>query len=378
MPQVVGIVFRSGGKVYYFDPGGLQIEQGDLAVVQTSRGMEIGEVADPPHMVPDEDIPAPLKTVFRRANEKDREAMVVNEGKKEEALKVCQELIDKHGLDMKLIDAEIMFGGGKITFSFFAERRVDFRALVADLAKRLKMRIELRQVGERDEARLLGGLGPCGRCLCCTLYKGDQEPVSIRMAKEQKLPLNPLKISGLCGRLMCCLKYEQEQYVDFRKAAPSRGSKIDTPYGSGEMVGYVVPKESLSVKLEDGTVMDVPASQCMCGGKCCMEDWGDVPEPQDLGAPEGQLQDLQLQDVQPQDVQLQDPQPREDEGGGQDQKDSPPAQETASREDQENASSEGQDDSKRSRQKRGGRRAQRSRRKRRGTKGKGGSGGHGS
>lgn len=353
MPQVVGIVFRSGGKVYYFDPGGLQIEQGDLAVVQTSRGMEIGEVADPPHMVPDEDIPAPLKTVFRRANEKDREAMVVNEGKKEEALKVCQELIDKHGLDMKLIDAEIMFGGGKITFSFFAESRVDFRALVADLAKRLKMRIELRQVGERDEARLLGGLGPCGRCLCCTLYKGDQEPVSIRMAKEQKLPLNPLKISGLCGRLMCCLKYEQEQYVDFRKAAPSRGSKIDTPYGSGEMVGYVVPKGALSVKLEDGMVMDVPASQCMCGGKCCMEDERDVPEPQD-------------------------PQPREDEGGGQDQKDSPQGQEKASREGEEKASREGQDDSKRSRQKRGGRRAQRSRRKRRGAKGKGGSRGHGS
>jgi len=277
VPKVVGVVFRPGGKVYYFDPTDLEIELGDQVIVQTSRGMEIGEVVGAPHEVSDKDIPAPLKTVSRRANNKDLEAQATNERKKEEALVICQEMIDKHGLDMKLIDGDIVFGGGKITFRFFAEQRVDFRALVTDLAKRLKMRIELRQVGERDEARLMGGLGPCGRCLCCTLYQGDQDPVSIRMAKEQRLPLNPLKISGLCGRLMCCLKYEQEQYVEFRKASPSRGTKMETPHGPGEMVGYVVPKESLTVKLEDGTTVDVPASQCMCGGKRCMEGWGEVP-----------------------------------------------------------------------------------------------------
>ncbi|MCZ7663422.1 MAG: stage 0 sporulation family protein [Thermoleophilia bacterium] len=269
MADIVGVVFQKGGRVYYFDPDSVELARGDQVVVQTMRGTEIGEVVDPPHGIPDEELPAPLKRVVRRANDKDLELVASHAGLREQAMTTCRELIVKHGLDMKLVDAEIMFGGGKITFSFYSEERIDFRALVADLAKALKMRIELRQIGAREETRVLGGLGPCGRHLCCTLFQGDQEPVSIRMAKEQNLPLNPMKISGLCGRLMCCLKYEQDQYVCFRKEAPSRGTRVQTDRGEGVVVGYQVPKDSLTLRLEDGTVADVPIGRCTCGGEPC-------------------------------------------------------------------------------------------------------------
>lgn len=269
MADVVGVVFQKGGRVYYFDPDSVQLVRGDQVVVQTMRGTEVGEVVDPPHEIPDEELPAPLKRVVRRANDKDLDLIAANTALREKAIATCRELIAKHGLEMKLVDAEIAFGGGKITFSFFSEERVDFRALVADLAKALKMRIELRQIGAREEARLLGGLGPCGRHLCCTLFPGDQEPVSIRMAKEQNLPLNPMKISGLCGRLMCCLKYEQDQYVCFRKEAPSRGSRVQTDRGEGVVIGYQVPKDALTLRFEDGSVADVPIGRCRCGGAPC-------------------------------------------------------------------------------------------------------------
>ncbi|MCL5942236.1 MAG: stage 0 sporulation family protein [Actinobacteria bacterium] len=269
MADVVGVVFQKGGRVYYFDPDSVQLVRGDQVVVQTMRGTEVGEVVDPPHEIPDEELPAPLKRVVRRANDKDLDLIAANTALREKAIATCRELIAKHGLEMKLVDAEIAFGGGKITFSFFSEERVDFRALVADLAKALKMRIELRQIGAREEARLLGGLGPCGRHLCCTLFSGDQEPVSIRMAKEQNLPLNPMKISGLCGRLMCCLKYEQDQYVCFRKEAPSRGSRVQTDRGEGVVIGYQVPKDALTLRFDDGSVADVPIGRCSCGGVPC-------------------------------------------------------------------------------------------------------------
>jgi cell fate regulator YaaT (PSP1 superfamily) len=269
VPDIVGIVFQNGGKVYYFDPAALELAHGEQVVVQTMRGTEIGEVVDGPREVPDEELPAPLKRVVRKANVKDLETLEGNKALRAEALTVCRELIEKHGLDMKLVDAEIVFGGGKITFSFSAEERVDFRGLVSDLAKALKMRIEMRQIGAREEARLVGGLGPCGRDLCCSLWQGDQEPVSIRMAKEQSLPLNPMKISGLCGRLMCCLKYEQEQYVSFRKEVPNRGTKVETELGEGVVVGFQVTKESLFLRMEDGNVVDVPLSRCRCGGAPC-------------------------------------------------------------------------------------------------------------
>jgi cell fate regulator YaaT (PSP1 superfamily) len=228
------------------------------------HGVEIGQVVEPPHTIDDAELPAPLKKVARVATAKDIESLAATDQLRKEAMAACRELIRTHGLDMKLVGAEIGFGGEKITFSFFSEERVDFRALVGDLAKSLKMRIELRQVGAREEARMVGGLGPCGRGLCCTLFPGDDDPVSIRMAKEQNLPLNPVKISGLCGRLMCCLKYEQEQYVRFRKEAPAKGTPISTPVGEGVVAGYNVTKDSITIKLEDGSFTDMRLCCCEC------------------------------------------------------------------------------------------------------------------
>ena len=196
-------------------------------------------------------------------------------------------MIAEHRLDMKLVGADISFGGEKITFSFYAEERVDFRTLVADLAKALKTRIELRQVGAREEARMVGGLGPCGRGLCCTLFPPSDEPVSIRMAKEQNLPLNPAKISGLCGRLMCCLKYEQEQYVRFRKEAPAKGTPVSTPGGEGVVVGYNVLKDAITVRLEDGHSTDIKICSCQCQPDGCLLVVPEVGEPADpFGYPE--------------------------------------------------------------------------------------------
>jgi cell fate regulator YaaT (PSP1 superfamily) len=260
--EVVGVVFRGGGKVYHFDPAGLELSRGDRVVVQTSSGPEIGQVVEPSHAVDDADIPAQLKKVARVATEKDLESLAANVALRKEAMATCREMIASHGLDMKLVDADLGFGGEKITFSFTSEERVDFRTLVADLAKVLKVRIELRQVGAREEARMVGGLGPCGRGLCCTLFPGDDEPVSIRMAKEQNLPLNPVKISGLCGRLMCCLKYEQEQYVRFRKEAPPKGTPVSCPEGGGSVAGYSMTKDSLTVRMEDGSYTDVKLCTC--------------------------------------------------------------------------------------------------------------------
>lgn len=269
MGDVVGVVFHKGGRVYYFDPASIELIRGDQVVVQTMGGTEIGEVVDAPHDVGEGGLPAPLKRVVRKATENDIEVLASNETLRLEAMRTCRRLIAEHGLDMKLVDAEIVFGGGKINYTFYSDERVDFRALVADLAKVLKVRIELRQIGAREEARAVGGLGPCGRHLCCTLWQGDQEPVSIRMAKEQHLPLNPMKISGLCGRLMCCLKYEQEQYVCFRKEAPSRGTQVQTEAGNGVVVGYQVPKDALTLRFEDGSYGDVPIDGCSCGGAPC-------------------------------------------------------------------------------------------------------------
>ena len=262
MADIVGVVFRGGCKVYHFDPAGLELERGDRVVVQTSSGPEIGQVVEPPRTVDDSELPAPLKRVVRVATGKDLESQAEAEGLRRQAMDTCRELIAEHGLDMKLVGADIGFGGEKITFSFFSEERVDFRGLVADLAKALKMRIELRQVGAREEARMVGGLGPCGRGLCCTLFAGDDDPVSIRMAKEQNLPLNPMKISGLCGRLMCCLKYEQEQYVRFRKEAPAKGTPVSTPTGDGVVAGYNVTKDAIVVRFEDGSNSEIRLSTC--------------------------------------------------------------------------------------------------------------------
>jgi cell fate regulator YaaT (PSP1 superfamily) len=282
MPDVVGVVFHNGGKVYSYGATALELARGDVVVVPTQRGVELAEVVAVSADVPKEELGGQLKDVVRKASEADLEAQAANAEVRREAMAACRRLIVEHRLDMKLVDAEVLFGGGKIVFSFFAEERVDFRALVSDLARTLKTRIELRQIGAREEARVVGGLGPCGRGLCCTLFQGDQEPVSIRMAKEQSLPLNPMKISGLCGRLMCCLKYEQQQYVDFRKAAPRCGTPVQCSQGDGVVIGYQVPKDTLTVRLADGSIVDEPASGCRCDGAPCIAD--DRPGPDEAVA----------------------------------------------------------------------------------------------
>ena len=208
---VVGVRFKKAGKIYYFDPGDLKLTADMNVIVETARGVEFGEVVLGPRNVPEEDVVAPLKQVMRIATDEDCKQVKRNRAQTKEAFHICQEKISAHGLPMKLVDVEYTFDRGKIIFYFTAEGRVDFRELVRDLASVFRTRIELRQIGVRDEAKLLGGLGPCGRICCCKTFLGEFEPVSIRMAKEQNLSLNPTKISGLCGRLMCCLKFEKAQ-----------------------------------------------------------------------------------------------------------------------------------------------------------------------
>ncbi len=286
MADVVGVLFHNGTKTYHFDPAGLELSRGDRVVVQTMRGTEIGQVVEPPHVVDDSELQAPLKKVVRVATGEDLETQASAASLRKEAMIACRELISSHGLDMKLVDADVSFGGEKITFSFYSDERVDFRALVADLARTLKMRIELRQIGAREEARMVGGLGPCGRHLCCSLFQGDEDPVSIRMAKEQNLPLNPMKISGLCGRLMCCLKYEQQQYVTFRKEAPPKGTPVKTGDIEGAIIGYNVLKDAVVVRFQDGSISDVRLSTCECDENGCLNCAREEEQPQVLPMPE--------------------------------------------------------------------------------------------
>jgi cell fate regulator YaaT (PSP1 superfamily) len=231
MINVVGIKFRSAGKVYYFDPGEFQLSLGDSVIVETARGMEFGTVTREAGAVKKSEIVQPLKKIVRKADEKDIKIYEENLHKKQKALDLCQEKIEKHALDMKLIDVEYTFDNNKIIFYFTSDGRVDFRELVRDLAGVFRMRIELRQIGVRDEAKMLGGIGNCGKGLCCHEWLSDFEPVSIKMAKLQNLSLNPTKISGICGRLMCCLKYENDVYMEMKKGMPEQGEKIKIPEG---------------------------------------------------------------------------------------------------------------------------------------------------
>ena len=231
MVNVVGIKFKSAGKVYYFDPGEFQLSLGDSVIVETARGMEFGTVTREEGAVKKSEIVQPLKKIVRKADENDIKIYEENLHKKQKALELCQEKIDKHALDMKLIDVEYTFDNNKIIFYFTSDGRVDFRELVRDLAGVFRMRIELRQIGVRDEAKMLGGIGNCGKGLCCHEWLSDFEPVSIKMAKLQNLSLNPTKISGICGRLMCCLKYENDVYMEMKKDMPEQGEKIKIPEG---------------------------------------------------------------------------------------------------------------------------------------------------
>ncbi len=231
MAKVVGVKFKDAGKMYYFAPGDTPVCLGDNVIVETARGLEFGKVTLEEIDVRDSEIVSPLKSIIRLATEKDVKRHQDNLAKKEQALKLCQEKIDAHNLEMKLIDVEYTFDNSKVVFYFTADGRVDFRELVKDLASVFRMRIELRQIGVRDEAKMIGGVGNCGRGLCCNTWLSDFEPVSIKMAKVQNLSLNPTKISGICGRLMCCLKYENDIYIELKKGMPNVGEKIKTPDG---------------------------------------------------------------------------------------------------------------------------------------------------
>ena len=233
MAYVVGVRFKDVGKVYYFEPNEESFAMGDLVIVETVRGVECGEVALEPKEVGENEIVKPLKKILRKATDADKKKMEENRKKEAEALKICEEKIAKHNLDMKLVDVDYTLDGSKILFYFTADGRVDFRELVKDLAGVFRTRIELRQIGVRDEAKMLGGLGMCGRPFCCNSFMGDFQPVSIKMAKEQGLSLNPVKISGTCGRLMCCLKYEQEAYEHLLRVTPKVGAIVQTRDGKG-------------------------------------------------------------------------------------------------------------------------------------------------
>ncbi len=251
MAEVVGVRFKEVGKVYYFDPDGHILKKGNRVIVETVRGVECGEVAMDNREIDDEQIVKPLKKLIRIADEKDIEQFNANKAKEKDAFAICQQKIANHGLDMKLVDVEYTFDGGKVLFYFTADGRVDFRELVKDLAGVFKTRIELRQIGVRDESKMLGGLGICGRPFCCSSFLGEFQPVSIKMAKEQGLSLNPTKISGSCGRLMCCLKYEQNAYEHLLKITPKPGAIVETNEGAGTVTDFSLLTGKLKVQLHN-------------------------------------------------------------------------------------------------------------------------------
>ncbi len=251
MVKVIGVRFRTAGKIYYFDPLNFQVKRGDHVIVETARGVEYGTVVGFPREVEDDKVVQPLKPVLRVATERDDEQEAGNKAKEKEAFKICQEKIRKHGLEMKLIDAEYTFDNNKVLFYFTADGRVDFRELVKDLAGVFKTRIELRQIGVRDETKILGGIGICGRVLCCHSHLSEFIPVSIKMAKEQNLSLNPGKISGVCGRLMCCLKHEEETYEELNRRLPNTGDYVTTDDGlKGEVSSVNVLRQLVKVLVE--------------------------------------------------------------------------------------------------------------------------------
>ena len=261
MAEIVGVRFKRAGKVYYFDPAGIDLEVNDHVVVETSRGLELGRVVIAPRQVLASEVTGPLRHVVRKAEPEDVERTQELEAKTEEALIECGKLIGELQLPMKLLTAEYNLDGSRLTFLFSAEERVDFRELVRRLTKHFKVRVELRQVGSRDEAKMLGGFGRCGRPLCCMSFISEFDPVSIKMAKEQDLPLNPMKISGVCGRLMCCLGYESEQYHLMKEKLPKVGQRVSTAMGEATVVGSNPLKETVLVELESQAKVELPLSE---------------------------------------------------------------------------------------------------------------------
>ncbi len=281
MAQVVGVRFRPAGRIYYFDPAGKELEKGNFVIVETARGIEAGRVVIAPRQVADSELSDPLKPILRLATEDDLRQLLAFKSKEKNALVRCAQRVTFHKLPMKLVEAEYTYDGSRLTFYFTAEERVDFRALVRDLAAQFRTRIELRQIGARDQAKLLGGVGPCGKTLCCSSWLTEFGVVSIKMAKEQGLPLNPSKISGVCGRLMCCLSYENDQYIEAKQGLPAMGAYVNTPSGLGKVVGVNVIKQTVEVMLESGATVQTPVNEIEAprrsggvgcdvgGGNCC-------------------------------------------------------------------------------------------------------------
>ena len=255
---IVGIRFRPAGRIYYFDPQAQSYTTGQFVIVETVRGVEAGRVVIASKKLPESELSDPLKPVLRLANEDELRMMLSFKSKEKDTLVRCAQQVEQHKLPMKLVEAEYTFDGSRLTFYFTADERVDFRALVRDLAATFRTRIELRQIGARDQAKLQGGVGVCGKTLCCSSWITDFGVVSIKMAKEQDLPLNPSKISGVCGRLLCCLSYENENYIQAKQAMPQIGTTLNTPGGPGKVVSINVPKESVEVMLESGVIIQQP------------------------------------------------------------------------------------------------------------------------
>lgn len=271
MVNVVGVRFRPAGRIYYYDPAGHNLKTGTWVIVPTPKGQEAARVVVAPKDVEASELgPDGLKAVLRLASEDDLRQMLSYKAKEKEALVRCAQRVTDHGLPMKLAEAEYTFDGSRLTFYFAAEQRVDFRALVRDLAAAFRTRIELRQISARDHAKLLSGVGPCGKSLCCSSWLTDFGVVSIKMAKEQGLPLNPSKISGVCGRLMCCLAYENDEYIEAKQQMPAYGEIVGTASGPGRVVGLNVPKEAVDVMLESGATIQTPVREL---------DWKGRPRP---------------------------------------------------------------------------------------------------
>jgi cell fate regulator YaaT (PSP1 superfamily) len=268
MPLVVGVSFRRVGKVYYFDPGQLQLHEGDFVIAETARGVEFGEVVLEPREVPDEELVAPLKQVVRLASGDDLEREASNRERETHAYEVCERRIAEHKLPMKLLEAEFAFDGSQVTFSFSADGRIDFRELVKDVASALKTKVQLHQIGVRDEAKLIGGYGTCGRPLCCATFLSAFDPISMKMAKDQSLFLNPAKFSGACGKLMCCLRYEHDFYKRSQKCFPAVGAILQLEQGRAKVVDVNVVSGVITLQTEDEVQLHMPASKLNLQGLC--------------------------------------------------------------------------------------------------------------
>jgi len=268
MPLVVGVTFRRVGKAYYFDPGELEVHEGDFVIAETARGVEFGEVVIEPRQVPEEELVAPLKRVIRIATGDDLEREAANREKEKQAFEVCERKIAEHKLPMKLLDAEYTFDGSQMTFSFSADGRIDFRELVKDVASALRAKVQLHQIGVRDEAKLVGGYGGCGRPLCCATFLSNFEPISMKMAKDQSLFLNPAKFSGVCGKLMCCLRYEHDFYKQAQRCLPAVGAILTLEQGRAKVVDVNAITGMLTLQTEEDTQIHIHSSQIKLEGLC--------------------------------------------------------------------------------------------------------------